>query len=120
MATEPLASGCDYMKESRVPKDEPVKKTTNEQAAEMRVWGRIGRVADDALTALDAGNAKQVSEHLEAIRDVATKRARHTRTWRKIDWLAEDALGAINAGNEKMIHEYLVAIRAVAQCAQEA
>ena len=103
-----------------MPKDEPMKKTTTEQAAEMRAWGRIGRLVDDALTALDTGNTKQVSEHLEAIRDIATKESRHTRTWRKMVRLPEDALRAVNAGNEKMIHEYLVAIRAVAQCAQEA
>jgi hypothetical protein len=108
------------MKESNMPKDDPAKKTTNEQAAEMRAWGSMERVVDDALTALAAGNAKQVSEYLEAIRDVATKRARHTRTWRKMVRLPEEALSAVTAGNKKMIHEYLVAIRAVTQCAQEA
>ncbi len=86
----------------------------------MRAWGSVGRVADDALTALETGNARQVHEHLKLIHDVATQKARHMRTWRKMVWLAEDALSAINAGNEKMVREYLVAIRAVAQCAQEA
>ena len=103
-----------------MPKDDPTKKTTNERAAEMRAWGSIGRVADDALTALETGNLKQISEHLETIRDIAAKESRHTRTWRKMVQLPKDALGAVKAGNEKMISEYLVAIRAVAQCAQEA
>ena len=103
-----------------MPKDAAAKKTANEQAAQMGPWGSMGKVADDALIALETGNAKRVREHLEAIQGVATKKARHMRTWRKIGWLAEDALIAINAGNKKMVREYLVAIRAVAQCAQEA
>ncbi len=93
------------MKESNMPKDDPINRTTNEQAAEMRAWGSIGRVADDALTALETSNAKQVGEHLEAIRDVAAKKAGNTRTWRKMVRLPEDALRAVNAGNEKMIRE---------------
>jgi hypothetical protein len=108
------------MKESNMSEDHATKRTTNEQAALMRAWGSMGRVADDALTALETGNAKQVREHLEVIQGVATKKARHMRTWRKMVWLAEDALSAINAGNETMVREYLAAIRAVAQCAQEA
>ena len=103
-----------------MPKDDPAKRTTNEQTAEMRAWGSMERVVGDALTALAAGNAKQVSEYLEAISDIAAKESRHTRTWRKMVQLPKDALGAINVGNEKMVREYLVAIRAVAQCAQEA
>ena len=95
------------------------RETANEQAAQMRAWESVGRVADDALTALETSNAKQVHEHLEVIQGIATRKAKHMRTWRKIIWLAEDALSAINAGNEKMVHEYLVAIRAVAQCVQE-
>ncbi len=100
-----------------MPKDVPAKKTTNEQAAEMRAWVSMERVAEDALRTV---NAKQVSEHLEVIRDVATKKAGHMRTWKKLARLAEDALRTVNAGNERMVREYLVAIRAVAQCAQEA
>lgn len=103
-----------------MPKDDPAKKTTDEQAAEMRAWGSMERVVGDALTALAAGDPKQVSEYLESIRGVAAKKARHTRTWRGMVRLAEDTISAVNAGNEKMIHEYLVAIQAVTQCAQEA
>ncbi len=103
-----------------MPKDAAAKKTTNEQAAQIPAWGSVGRVADDALAALEAGNAKQVREHLELIHDVASKKATHMRTWRKMVWLSQDALSAIDAGKEKRVREYLVAIRAVAQCAQEA
>jgi len=120
LATETRDPGRDDMKESNMPKDDPAKKTTDEQAAEMRAWGSMERVVGDALTALAAGDPKQVSEYLESIRGVAAKKARHTRTWRGMVRLAEDTISAVNAGNEKMIHEYLVAIQAVTQCAQEA
>ncbi len=108
------------MKESKMSENHAARETANEQAAQIRAWGSVGRVADDALTALESGNAKQVREHLELIHDVATKKATHMRAWRKMVWLAKDAINAINAGNEKMVREYLAAIRAVAQCAQEA
>ena len=98
----------------------PTRETTNEQAAQIRAWGSMGKVADDSLAALETGNTKQVHEHLKVIQGVATKKAKHTRIWRRMVWLAEDALSAINAGNEKMVREYLVAIRTVALCAQEA
>ena len=103
-----------------MPKNYAARETTMERAAQIQALDGVRRAADDALAALQTGNAKQVREHLEIIQDIATKTAKHTRSWSKMVWLAEDALSAIDARNRKMVHEYLAAIRGVALCGQDA
>ncbi len=102
-----------------MPKNYAARETTTERAAQIQALDDVRRAADDALAALQTGNAKQVREYLEIIQDVATKTVRDTRSWRKMVWLAEDALSAIDARNRNMVHEYLAAIRGVALCGQD-
>lgn len=90
------------------------------QTGQRREWSRVARLANDALTVVNAGDSVQIREHLEAIRDAATEMVKHVRKWRKIVWLADDGLTALEARDGVRAREYLVAIRAVALCAKEA
>jgi hypothetical protein len=90
------------------------------QTGQGQEWGRVVRLANDALTVVNAGDLLQIREHLEDIRDVATKMVKHERKWRKIAWLADDSLTALETRDGVRAREYLVAIRAVALCAKEA
>ncbi len=90
------------------------------QAGQSREWSRVAKLANDALTVVNAGDSIQIRKHLEDIRDAATEMVKHERKWRKIAWLADDGLTALEARNGVRAREYLVAIRAVALCAKEA
>lgn len=94
-------------------------KPSDEEAAQRRMSSRVARLADDALTILNAGDVGKVRKHLEAIRDTVVETAKDVRTWRKMVWLADDALAALEAKNINKVREYLAAIRGVALCAEE-